>query len=89
MRLSGAYITNITMTYCPTFDSTFFPKKSFSLSDLRPKHILWSILGVATVVGIGMIIGLMVNYIKGFYKRQFRGQPGVNYSNLIEDSTYA
>lgn len=89
MKLTGAYITNITLTYCPTFDSTFFPKKSFSLSDLKPKHVLWSIFGVASAVCVGMLIGLMVNYIKAFYKKRFRSQEGVNYSNLIEDSTFA
>lgn len=87
--MTGAYITNITTTYCPTFDSTFSPKKTFSLSDLKPKHVLWSIFGVATVVCIGMLIGLMVNYIKRFYNKQIRRQPGVNYSNLVEDSIYA
>lgn len=89
MKLSGAYLTNITLTYCPTFDSTFTPKKSFSISDLKPKHILWSIFGVAVVVCVGMLIGLMVNYIKRFYKKQFKRQSGVNYSNLQEELAYA
>lgn len=83
--MSGTYITNISLSDCLTFDSINFPKKSFSLSDLKPKHVLWSIFGVATVVCIGMLIGLMVNYIRRFYKKQFRSQSGINYSNLNED----
>ncbi|XP_026317468.1 leucine-rich repeat-containing protein let-4-like isoform X2 [Hyposmocoma kahamanoa] len=89
MKLSGAYITDISLTYCPTFDSTFLPKKNFSLSDLKPRHVLWSIFGVASVVCVGMLIGLMVNYTKRFYKKQLRSQSGVNYSNLNEDLTDA
>lgn len=88
MKLTGANITNITLTYCPTIDSTFSPMKSFSLSNLRPKHVLWSIFGVATVVCVGMLIGLMVNYIRAFYKKKFTTQP-VNYIHLDEDSSFA
>ncbi|CAK1547081.1 unnamed protein product [Leptosia nina] len=80
MRLNGAYITNITVSFCPTFDTTFTPKRGFSLSDLRPKHVLWSILGVAAVVGIGMICGIIVNAAKAFYKKKL-SQP-IRYINI-------
>lgn len=88
MRLSGAYITNITVSFCPTFDTTFAAKKSFSLSDLKPKHILWSILGVAAVVGIGMICGLIVNAMKSAYKKNGRTQP-IRYIHINEDTNFA
>lgn len=84
MRLSGAYITNITVSFCPQFDTTFAPKKGFSLSDLRPKQILWCILGVGTVVGIGIICGLMVNYIKAFFKKTIRNEP-IRYVNINDE----
>lgn len=84
MRLSGAYITNITVSFCPKLDTTFAPKKGFSLSDLRPKQILWSILGVGTVVGIGIICGLMVNYIKEFFKKTIRNEP-IRYVNINDE----
>ncbi|XP_050346326.1 TLR4 interactor with leucine rich repeats-like [Nymphalis io] len=84
MRLSGAYITNITVSFCPQFDTTFAPKKGFSIKDLKPKHILWSILGVASVVGIGMICGLLVNFAKAFYKKNLRSQP-IRYININDD----
>ncbi|XP_022123640.2 carboxypeptidase N subunit 2-like isoform X1 [Pieris rapae] len=80
MRLNGAYITNITISFCPTFDTTFAPKKQFSITDLRPKHVLWSILGVAAVVGIGMICGIIVNAAKAFYKKKL-SQP-IRYVNI-------
>lgn len=85
MRLAGAYVTNITLPFCPTLDSTFAAKKSFSLSDLKPKHILWSILGVATVVAIGMLFGLLVNAVKAFYKKKIRTRP-IRYVNINEDT---
>ncbi|XP_075973353.1 tsukushi-like isoform X2 [Anticarsia gemmatalis] len=88
MRLSGAYITNITLTYCPTFDTTFAPKKSFSLSNLKPKHILWSILGVASVACLGMLLGLLVNTIKSVYNKRIRSQP-IRYINITSDSSFA
>ncbi|XP_050670751.1 chondroadherin-like [Leptidea sinapis] len=83
MRLSGSYITNISVSFCPQFDTTFAPKRGFSISDLKPKHIIWSILGVATIVGIGMICGLLVNTAKAFYKKTFRSQP-IRYVNISE-----
>lgn len=88
MRLSGTYITNITMSFCPAFDTTFATKKGFSFSNIKPKHILWSILGVASIVGIGMICGLLVNVVKAFYKKTIRTQP-IRYININEDSSLA
>lgn len=80
MRMNGAYITNITVSFCPTFDTTFAPKRGFSITDLRPKHVLWSILGVSAVVGIGMICGIIVNFAKAFYKKKL-SQP-IRYENI-------
>lgn len=88
MSRRGAYITNITITYCPTFDNTFTKNKKFTLSDLKPKHILWSIFGVALVVCIGMVCGLLVNSAKAFYNKNIRRQP-VPYINLNSDSSFA
>lgn len=88
MRLSGAYITNITLTFCPTLDNTFASKKGFSFSDLRPKHVLWSILGVAMIVLLGMLLGLMVNAIKAVYNKQIRTQP-IRYVNINSDTSFA
>ncbi|XP_041978653.1 chondroadherin-like [Aricia agestis] len=88
MRLSGAYITNITIPFCPVFDTSFTYKRGFTLSDLKPKHVLWSILGVATVVGVGMICGLLVNAAKAFYRRKLRAEP-IRYFNINEDSEFA
>ncbi|CAH2268987.1 chondroadherin-like [Pararge aegeria] len=87
MRLNGAYITNITASFCPTLDTTFAAKKGFSIN-LKPKHILWSILGVAAVVGIGMICGLLVNTIKAVYKKNTRSQP-IRYFNINDDTNFA
>lgn len=87
MKLTGSYITNISMAFCPTFDTTFASKGGFSISNLRPKHVLWSILGVATVVCIGMLIGLLVNKIKA-YNKKVRSQP-IRYINLYNDSSFA
>ncbi|KAJ0177103.1 hypothetical protein K1T71_007112 [Dendrolimus kikuchii] len=87
MRLSGEYITNITLTYCPTLDTTFSAKKGFSLSNLKPKHVLWSILGVAAVVVIGMLLGLLVNAIKSLYKKRI-SQP-IRYINISSDTSFA
>nr|XP_026488240.1 chondroadherin-like [Vanessa tameamea] len=84
MRLTGAYVTNITVSFCPQFDTTFATKKGFSIKDLKPKHILWTILGVATVVGIGMICGLLVNLAKAFYRKNLRSQP-IRYININDD----
>ncbi|XP_038212297.1 chondroadherin-like [Zerene cesonia] len=87
MRLNGAFITNITVSFCPTFDTTFAPKRGFSFSDLRPKHILWSILGVGTVVGIGMICGIIFNAAKTCYKKKL-SQP-IRYVNINSESSFA
>ncbi|XP_045772075.1 phospholipase A2 inhibitor beta-like [Maniola jurtina] len=88
MRLTGAYITNITASFCPAFDTTFAAKKGFTISDLRPKHIMWSILGVAAVVGIGLICGLLVNTIKAVYNKNARPQP-IRYFNINDDTNFA
>ncbi|OWR52457.1 leucine-rich transmembrane protein [Danaus plexippus plexippus] len=88
MRLSGTYITNFTAPLCPSFDTTFAQKNRFSLKDLKPKHVLWSILGVATVVGIGMLCGILVNFIKELYKKNLRSEP-IRYINIVNDSSYA
>lgn len=93
MRLAGAYITNITASFCPTFDTTFdttvdSTKKGFTFSSLRPKHVLWSIFSVAMVALFGMLIGLLVNTAKTFYKKKIRGQP-IRYININADSTFA
>ncbi|CAG9584482.1 unnamed protein product [Danaus chrysippus] len=88
MRLSGTYITNFTAPLCPSLDTTFAQKNRFSLKDLKPKHVLWSILGVATVVGIGMLCGILVNFIKEFYRKNLRSEP-IRYINIINDSSYA
>lgn len=88
MRLSGEYITNITINFCPMLDKTFSPRKTFSLSDLRPKHVLWTILAVAMVAAFGMILGLLVNAIKKVYKTRFQSQP-IHYININSDSSFA
>lgn len=88
MRLSGEYITNITINFCPMLDKTFSPRKTFSLSDLRPKHVLWTILAVAMVAAFGMILGLFVNAIKKVYKTRFQSQP-IHYININSDSSFA
>lgn len=88
MMLAGTYITNVTLPFCPTLDSTFATKKGFTLSGLKPKHVLWSILGVATVAAIGMLCGLLVNACKAFYKKNKRIQP-IRYVNIKEDSMFA
>ncbi|XP_072932110.1 uncharacterized protein [Epargyreus clarus] len=89
MRLSGAYVTNITVSYCPSFDSPFTQQnlrsKGFSFSDLRPKHILWSILGVASVVVIGMLCGLLVNTTKAIYRKKVRSEP-IRYIHISNSS---
>lgn len=88
MRFAGAYVTNITLPFCPTLDSTFGAKKGFTLSNLKPKHVLWSILGVATVVAIGMLLGLLVKAVKAFYNKKIRSQP-IRYRNINADVTFA
>ncbi|CAH0750958.1 unnamed protein product [Diatraea saccharalis] len=85
LRLSGEYITNITLSFCPTFDKTFSNKKRFSITSLKPKQVLWSIFGVAIVVCIGIAIGWMVKGIKSIYKKKIRNQP-VPYINLNSNS---
>lgn len=85
MKFSGEYITNITVSYCPTFDNTFASKRGFSLSNLRPKHVLWSILGVAAVVVIGMMVGMLVNCIKAVYVKKIKSQT-IRYYNLNTDT---
>lgn len=87
MRLSGEYITNITLTYCPTLDNTFAAKRGFTLSNLKPKHVLWSILGVASIALIGMLLGLFVNAIKSFYRKKI-SQP-IRYVNINSDTSFA
>lgn len=89
MRLAGTYITNITVSFCPTFDTTFdktlnSTKKGFTFSNLKPKHILWSIFGVAVVALFGMLVGLVVNTTKTFYKKKIKGQP-IQYININAD----
>lgn len=89
MRLSGANITNITVSFCPSFDTTYNDaKKSFSLSDLKPKHVLWSLFGVVMVVCMGMLLGLLVNCLKAFYIKKIKNQP-IHYINLNADSSFA
>lgn len=88
MRLSGAHITNITMSFCPTFDTTFATKKGFFFTDFKPKHVLWSIVGVAGVVVVGMICGCLVNVMKAFYKKNIRAQP-IRYININDDTNSA
>ncbi|KAL0892897.1 hypothetical protein ABMA27_014580 [Loxostege sticticalis] len=88
MRLSGEYITNITVSFCPTFDTTFTTKRSFRFGDLKPKHILWSIFGVATVVAFGMMLGWIVKAMKTVYKKKIKTHP-IRYINLSEDSSFA
>ncbi|CAH0719481.1 unnamed protein product, partial [Brenthis ino] len=89
MRLSGAHITNITISFCPAFDTTFATKKGFSFSDLKPKHVLWSILGVAAVVGVGMLCGLLTNVMKAFYKKNIRRAQPIRYININDDTNFA
>ncbi|KAL4709901.1 hypothetical protein ACJJTC_003864 [Scirpophaga incertulas] len=83
LRLSGEYITNITISFCPTLDTSFSSKRRFGITDLKPKHILWSIFGVAIVVCIGMAIGYIVNAMKAIYinKIRNRNEP-IRYVNL-------
>lgn len=88
MRLSGAYVTNITLAYCPTLDTTSTSKKGFTLANLKPKHVLWSILAVALVACIGMLLGLLVNTIKSFYNKSIRSQP-IRYININSDTSFA
>ncbi|XP_059045375.1 leucine-rich repeat neuronal protein 3-like [Achroia grisella] len=73
MILSGEYITNITLSFCPS-DNKLETQSGFSLSDIKPKQILWCIFGVTMVAMLGMLLGLFVNYIKTLYKRH-RNQP--------------
>ncbi|XP_063618568.1 phospholipase A2 inhibitor beta-like [Cydia splendana] len=89
MRLAGEYITNIT-GFCPTLDSTpeSAKNKKFSFGNLRPKHLLWSIFGVAMVALFGMLLGLLVNTLKTFYKTKVKSQP-IKYVNINADSSFA
>ncbi|CAH0667547.1 unnamed protein product [Chilo suppressalis] len=84
LKLSGEYITNITLSFCPTFDKTFSSKRKFSITNLKPKQVLWSIFGVAIVACIGMAIGWLVKSVKNIYKKN-RNQP-VPYINLNSNS---
>lgn len=88
MRFSGAYITNITITYCPSLDTTVAPQRGFTLTDLKAKHLIWSILGVAAIAAIGMLLGLFVNAAKSFYNKRIKGQP-IRYINLHADTRFA
>ncbi|XP_068631588.1 chondroadherin-like [Battus philenor] len=88
MKFAGTYITNISLTFCPTYDTTFNNKKGFSISNLKPKHVLWSIFGVAVIVCLGMLMGLLINTTKAFYNKKIRSQP-IRYINLHSDSSYA
>lgn len=88
MRLSGEYITNITGSFCPTFDKTFSTKKSFSITDLKPKHVLWSIFGVTSVVAFGMMTGWVFQAMKNIYKKKIKTQP-IHYINLNSESSFA
>ncbi|KAJ2945920.1 hypothetical protein O0L34_g4835 [Tuta absoluta] len=90
MRLHGEYLTNITShLFCPTFDSTTSKTRNgFSLTDLKPRHVLWSIVGVGLIVVIGMLLGLLVNAAKAFYNKKFNAQP-IHYINLRTDSSFA
>ncbi|XP_021183315.1 phospholipase A2 inhibitor beta [Helicoverpa armigera] len=87
MRFSGAYITNITISYCPTLDTTTAPKRNFTLSNLRPKHVIWSMLAVALIACLGMLLGLLVNAVKAFYNKKI-SQP-IRYININSDSSFA
>ncbi|XP_028161735.1 chondroadherin [Ostrinia nubilalis] len=89
MRLSGEYITNITVSFCPTFDNTFTSKRSFRIGDLKPKHVLWSIFGVTVVVAIGMVLGWIVKAMKTVYKKKIKKTQPIRYINLNEDSSFA
>lgn len=88
MKFSGTYITNITLSYCPTLDTTSATRNSFSLSNLKPKHILWSIVAVAMIACLGMLLGLLVNAIKSVYNKKFRSQP-IRYININSDTSFA
>ncbi|XP_026750455.2 chondroadherin-like [Galleria mellonella] len=86
MKFSGIYVTNITIPFCPTLDHTFATKKGFSLSDMKPKHVLWSIFGVAMVAAFGLVLGLFINKITLYIK--YRNQP-VPYGLLPSDTVNA
>lgn len=88
MRFSGTYLTNVTLNYCPSLDSTITRKQKYSLSNLKPRHILWSILGVAAVACFGMLLGLLIKSMKSIYNNRFRSQP-IQYININTDSSYA
>lgn len=88
MRLSGAYITNITLPYCPTLNSEPKNTRGFSLSNLKPKHILYSILAVALIACLGMLLGLLVNAVKSFYNKKIKSQP-IRYININSDTSFA
>ncbi|KAI5651752.1 leucine rich repeat domain-containing protein [Phthorimaea operculella] len=90
MKMHGEYLTNITSyLFCPTFDSTTSKSRNgFSLTDLKPRHVLWSVVGVGLIVVIGMLLGLLVNAAKAFYNKKFNAQP-IHYINLRTDSSFA
>lgn len=83
-KLYGSLLTDIPMENCPT-DPESTPKQSF-LASLKPKHVLWSILGVALIVLIGMGAGLLVNSIK-LYVRNRESHQSIRYVNLHNKNT--
>lgn len=85
IRLSGEFITNISTENCPTYDTTFASKKSI-LTEIKPKHILWSILGVAAIVLVGMGIGLLVNIIRVYVRNKFNDQS-IRYVNISHSTS--
>lgn len=88
LRLSGEYITNITVSFCPTFDTTFTRKRSFGILDVKLKYVLQSIFGVTTVVAFGMILGWIMKAIKTVYEKKIKVQP-INYIKLDADTSFA
>lgn len=81
MKLSGVELTSLTLENCPNIDPKYIRKSKSLLSGIQPKHVLWSILGVAFIVVIGMIIGLIVNVIKRYVKNNVRSQS-IRYINI-------
>ncbi|XP_013199689.1 phospholipase A2 inhibitor beta [Amyelois transitella] len=88
MRLAGSLITNITISFCPAFDKTFTPNRGFSLGNLKPKHVIWSILGVALIVFVGMVLGMLAKGIKTVYVKKIKN-ASIRYANLKEDAINA
>ncbi|XP_053607280.1 toll-like receptor Tollo isoform X2 [Plodia interpunctella] len=88
MKLAGSLITNITVSFCPAFDKTFTSNRGFSLGNLSPRHVIWSILGVAFIALIGMMLGMLVKGIKTVYVKRIKNQS-IRYVNLKEDAINA